>query len=162
VIPRKIKTCNCGCGKSGIIWARGKLKDCDRRVNPPKALRKISEKKAGKIKDSKDYYREAIGMNILKNKGKCLCDNCGDPIKDPLGKKHGRAVCHIIGSGANETLYLDPENHFVLGRGPLFNECNCGWMFDESGEWETMKIGPEAAERKERLNRKYYDTVAHG
>lgn len=83
------------------------------------------------------------------------------PIKNPLGEKHGRAVCHIISGGANGALYLEPENHFVLGRGELFGECNCGWKFDESGERETMKIWPVAAERIERLNRRYYSLGAH-
>lgn len=158
-IKRKSKLCACGCGKEGPIYARKMLKECDRRVNPPKGLKKtgikvkVSAKKQERIKESKLYYRQAIGRNILKNKGVSKCDECGEPIKSP----NGRNVCHLIGSNANPALYLDPENHLILGKGPLYGECDCGWKFDESGERETMKIWPVAAERIERLNFKYHN-----
>ena len=72
----------------------------------------MTETKKSEIKESGNYYRLAIALNIIKNKSVCRCDECGSPIKHPTG----RNVCHIIGSGANKELYLDKRNNFILGK----------------------------------------------
>ena len=112
----------------------------------------MTETKKSEIKESVNYYRQAIALNIIKNKSVCRCDECGSPIKHPTG----RNVCHIIGSGANKELYLDKRNNFILGKGEMFGECNCGWSFDESGEKSEMEIYPKYLEIRETLNREYY------
>lgn len=171
----KEKICS-GCGRKGPLW-RSKPPLCALCVkktgipgkkpkphisisrhhkpinsNRNKPVAKISPKKQEHITLSKQYYLEAITANIFKNKGVCLCDECNERISHPKG----RNCAHIVGSGANPTLYFDKRNHFILGKGPIFNECDCLWKFDESGEKETMKIYPRYVEIRETLNREYY------
>jgi len=151
VITRKLKPCK-GCDKLSYIWARGKCKPCALKEKPPKKIQPVSEKKKQEIKTSNQYYRWAIDKNIIKNKGVCRCDECGEEIKSPSG----RNICHIVSGGANKALYLEPINHFILGKGETFGECSCGWKYDESGEKEKMNIYPRHVEVREILNNKYY------
>lgn len=123
----------------------------------PKAIRKtvlkpIIDKEA--ITANKSYYAKAIFANIERNKGKCRCDECGREIKTPTG----RNVCHIIGKGANTALYHDIRNHLILGKGEIHDECNCGWLFDESGRWHEMKVAEHVKQIKEQLNKEYYQS----
>jgi hypothetical protein len=97
------------------------------------------------IKASKEYYRLAIASNIAQNKGKCICEECGNQIKEPSGSN----VSHIVSKGANRELYLDPLNHFIL--------CDI-----HEGHWTmhdktTMNIYHESEERRINLNHKYYN-----
>ena len=127
----------------------------DKKPKPLKstALKKApSPKKVEQIAENKQYYAKAIHANIIKNKGKCRCDECGHEIRNPIG----RNVAHIIGKGANTTLYHDMRNHLILGKGEMFGECNCLWEFDESGYWEDMNVASHVKQVKETLNREYY------
>lgn len=158
----KVKNCShegCTCAR---IWSKGLCRYHFMKENPPKPLNrtpiktKVTPKQKVRIKENKEYYKAAILLNIVKNKGVCRCDECGEEIKSPFGKNHGRLVCHVIGSGANAALYHDKENHFILGRGELFGECSCGAKFDESGHRHEMKINKQAEEIRQRLTLKYY------
>lgn len=149
-ITRKLKICGCGCGKEGYIYARKMLKECDRRVNPPKQLKKVSKKQLGKIKENGNYYRAAIAQNIIRNKGKCRCDECGSEIKEPKG----RNVAHIVSAGANAALYLEPENNNVL--------CLDCVIWEESGDRTTMKLYQQREDVRQRLTAKYYQEVRAG
>lgn len=146
-----------GCRNEGLILTNSRrlCQTCERKRKPPKPICKRAEKKEKEIKDSNKYYLDRIIDNIKRNLGTCRCDNCTDKINDPLLAK-GSIVCHIISFGANASLYLDSENSWILGRGPLFKECNCKWVFDESGKRESMKIFAETEARKVRLKAKYY------
>lgn len=117
----------------------------------PKQVKAVFDKESAN--ENKSYYAKAIFLNIKKNNGRCKCDECGEDINKPTG----RNVCHIIGKGANTALYHDVRNHLVLGKGELFGECNCGWMFDESGSWEEMNVALYARQTKETLNLEYYN-----
>lgn len=97
------------------------------------------------------YYLEAITDNIQRN-GICRCDECNNPIRNARGSN----VCHIVGAGANKLLYLDKRNNFILGKGQLFGQCDCGVKFDDRGMKETMNIYPRYLEIREILNNEYY------
>jgi hypothetical protein len=73
-------------------------------------IKKITQKKAKEIVASKAYYLVAIELNRKKNKGKCICEECGEEILNPTGSN----VSHIIADGTNKALYLDLKNHFIL------------------------------------------------
>lgn len=151
------KTCNEeGCNYP--VWARGKCKFHDAKSNPPKPIRKVRDpvKRNKKIENSNNYYRKMIGLNIIKNKGCCRCDECGDEIKRPFSKNFGRLVCHILSDKAHPLIYFDELNGFILGRGALFNECGCGAQFDDSAKASEMKIFPTREQRKTELKSKYY------
>src|SRR6478609_4313013 len=129
------KLCNCGYPSEPHQATNG----CFRRLYGRKKAaptKKSSERQKVAISENKAYYARAIAANIIKNKGVCRCDECGMEIKSPSG----RSVCHIISAALNKALYHEPENYVILGRGPLFNECKCGWKFDESGRADEMKI----------------------
>lgn len=104
------------------------------------------------IQESQQYYLRAIVANQKKNEGKCLCDECEHLIPHPKGAH----VCHIVGSGANKKLYLEPTNHVIIGKG-FTGECNCGAKFDDEGKKSTMKIYPLYLRVREELNYKYYN-----
>jgi len=112
-----------------------------------------SHKRQQQIEDNKKYYAKAIMANIEKNGGVCRCDECGRKISYPIG----RNVAHLTGMGSNLTLYHDIRNHVILGKGEMFGECNCLWKFDESGEWEKMKIAEHVKQIKETLDYEYYN-----
>lgn len=107
------------------------------------------------IKNSQQYYLQAILDNQKANDGKCRCDECGNLIAHPTG----RNVCHIVGSGANKKLYFDLRNRFILGKGALFNECNCGATFDDKGLKSTMNIFPKYEDIRIRLNNEHYTKI---
>lgn len=138
------------------------LKDCYMKATPPKPIKKsylkpkISDKRSDKIKVDREYYAKAIHANIVKNKGRCKCDECGYKIDYPIG----RNVAHLIGKGANLALYHDIRNHVILGKGEIFNECNCLWILDESGEWEKMKLAEHIKQVKQQLTKEYYTKKA--
>lgn len=138
------------------------LKECYMKATPPKPIKKsylkpkISDKRSDKLKDDREYYAKAIHANIVKNKGRCKCDECGREIKYPIG----RNVAHLIGKGANLALYHDIRNHVILGKGEMFNECNCLWILDESGEWEKMKLAEHIKQVKQQLTKEYYNKKA--
>lgn len=110
-------------------------------------IKKISKKKSAEIVKSKAYYELAINQNKKQNRGKCICENCGDEIKNPTG----RNVSHIISGGANSALYLDMLNHFILC---FF--CENTWTNEDK---TTMGIYEESEIRKEKLNHKYYELL---
>ena len=85
-----------------------------------------------------------IDTNKALNKGRCICEECNIEIKEPKGMN----VSHIISKGSNVALYLEPLNSYVL-----CVPCHQKWEF---GDRVSMKIYPEAMERKERLTHKYY------
>lgn len=140
----KHKLCACGCGKTGPLYAKKMLKYCYFRKFPQKPIKKVSTKKIGQIKDSNNYYKKKIGINIIENKGKCKCENCDAVIENPTG----RNVSHIIGAGANTTLYLDLENSYIL-----CDKCEAEWT---SGSRINMMIWPKALLVRQKLNLKYY------
>lgn len=140
----KKKLCACGCGQKGYIWSKGMLKPCYMKLNPPKPINKITPKQKVRIVSSKKYYAEQIAANMLKNRGACICEECGATIMNPTG----RNVSHIISGGANRELYLDHTNSFIL-----CHVCEHQWTFIDPS---TMKIWPESQRRKEILNLKYY------
>lgn len=148
------------CGYVGKLW-RSKpplCKNCamkaDMMLAPKKTRQPIKKKPVDKEKlgERNEYYKRAIFANMKRNGGICRCDECGHEIRYPTG----RNVAHIVGSGANETLYLIPENNFILGKGEMFRECNCLSVFDDQGKKHTMKIYPIYVERHERLIASYY------
>lgn len=170
MIEKKLKICSV-CEKPSILWksspkmcrecaVRSVHKSDEYKAKHPKQtfaeaistpqIKKVSDKKKLEIKESGNYYKKAIGQNIIDNNGKCLCENCKQQIKVPTG----RNCCHIIGKGADLTLYYHPLNNFILGKGEVFNECSCGWLFDESGKKDTLNIYAEYLHRKELLNDK--------
>jgi len=127
------------------VWARNRCKFHD--TKKPVPIPKMTEKKKAEITQDALYYKKAIGENIIKNGGKCRCDECGHEIKMPRGAN----CCHIVGKGADLTLYHHPLNHFVLGKGEIFGECNCAATFDDKGEKHTMKIYPRFLEIREKI-----------
>lgn len=146
----KPKLCKCGCGRSGPIWSKGMLRPCFLKQNPPKPIANVSKKQLGKIKENGNYYRAAIAQNIIRNKGKCRCDECGEEIKQPKG----RNVAHIVSGGANAALYLEPENNNVL--------CFDCVIWEESGDRTKMKLYEQREEIRQRLTAKYYQEVRAG
>lgn len=153
------------CGQSKVLIANKSTMQCHRcnekRKNDIKSCKpKIKNwEQAAKaldqlryIQESKEYYMRAIMANIQKNHGKCLCDNCDERINHPTGSN----VSHIIGAGANKTLYHDDENHFILGNIMKGDRCNCEQLFSDEGKRQSMRIYPLFVERWERLNNKYY------
>jgi len=158
----KVKYCSeCGFPK---IWSKNLCRTCyyksdyykNKHPNfkpsqPSNPIKKVSEKRSGQIVENKKYYKRAIGENIIKNKGKCCCDNCGYVIKYPDGKN----VSHIVSQGANSALYHHPLNHFILGT-TLKGECNCEQKFSDEGKRSEMKIFAEYEHRRELLNNEFY------
>jgi len=144
-IVRKAKLCKCGCGGKGLIYAKGMLQGCYNRIM-------ITEKKKV-IQSENQFYKAMINLNYQKNRGFCLCDNCGQEIERPIG----RNVAHIISKGANPALYHDPLNHFILGRGIIFNQCDCLEDYDSGTKRQALNIYAESERRKVELKRKYYE-----
>ena len=151
MIERRKKLCKCGCNQLGLYWKSGYLKGHhpSEKGFPKK---KMSEKTINKIAENNNYYRKAIALNIVKNKGKCLCDECGVEILNPSGSN----CSHVIGQGANPTLYHDIRNHFILCNN-LKDKGKCEQLFSDEGKKHTMKIYPKYVEIKEQLNREYYE-----
>jgi len=48
IIPKN-KKCKCGCKREGRIWAKGMLKECYMRENPPKPISKFSKKRESEV-----------------------------------------------------------------------------------------------------------------
>lgn len=132
-----------GCGQNGLITTRSRglctLCESKRKTKPTTA------KKAPKnLVQNKEYYAQRITDNMIKNKGKCICEECGDEIKRPVG----RNVSHIVGGGANTALYLESINSKILCL-----KCEDIWT---NGDKTKMKIYPECMEIRQQLNLKYY------
>jgi hypothetical protein len=128
----KHKPCKCGCGRSGPLWAKGMLKGCYLRLNPPAAIKrnppekkgchqvikrvpvkKISDKRA---KESKIYFK--LREDFLGKNPKCqLCT----PLKEHLGvaapKCNGIAteIHHTEGRTGNN--YLNVSTWLASGSG---------------------------------------------
>ena len=141
MIPRKKKICK-GCGKDDFIFSKGRCKQC--AIKTYSKTPKTSDKTKESVKASKIYYQVQIDTNKVKNKGKCICEECNKEIKEPVGMN----VSHIISAGANKALYLEPLNSFIL-----CVPCHNRWEFEDR---QAMSIYPEAMERKEKLTLKYY------
>jgi len=140
------------CKRCSDAFKMGKKITAHHKKEHPKQL-KAALDKLEEIKLNQQYYLRAITDNILRNSGKCKCDECNEPIPHPTG----RNVCHIVGSGANKKLYTDPRNNFILGKGLFKGECRCGIQFDDKGEKSTMKIYQKYLEVRTELNHKYYN-----
>lgn len=141
MIPRKKKICK-SCEKEDYIFSQGKCVRCAKKSY--EKVSKLSSKTKESIKASKIYYQVQLDSNKVKNKGKCICEECNKEIKEPSG----RNVSHIISAGANKALYLEPLNNFIL-----CVPCHHRWEFEDR---QAMNIYPEAMERKEKLTLKYY------
>lgn len=115
-----------------------------RPVKEKKRLRQISEKRAAKIKEEKEYYSVVIADKRDKKSGKWFCEECENEIKMPTG----RNVSHIISKGANPNLYLDERNNCLLCA-----ECHWGYEF---GDRTTMKIYERTEKIRETLTKEYY------
>lgn len=102
-----------------------------------KPIKKISQKQKNRIKENKSYYQERIVENQNKNKGVCICENCGSVIPFPKGIN----VSHIISGGANLTLYHHPLNCFILCK-----PCEHIWTNQDKTK---MFIYEESEKRKE-------------
>ena len=63
MIERKKKVCKCGCGEEGYIYARGFLRDCDKRINPHKHGLAPKPKTASKI--IKNSIKKPTGEKAL-------------------------------------------------------------------------------------------------
>jgi len=142
MIPRKKKICK-SCQKEDYIFSQGKCVRCAK--NSYEKMAKVSDKGKESIKASKIYYQVQLDSNKVKNKGKVICEECNKEIKEPKG----RNVSHIISAGANNALYLEPLNSFIL-----CVPCHNRWEFEDR---QAMNIYPEAMERKEKLTLKYYE-----
>ena len=133
------------------VWARKRCKMHDTKINPPKKIKSVKDpkEKAEKIAENKAYYRKMIGLNIIKNKGVCRCDECDGKILKPSG----RNVAHILPDSTYPEAYLDELNSFILGKG--FGECECLYKFDDSAKCTEMNIWLVAQQRKSKLKQKY-------
>jgi hypothetical protein len=138
MILRKEKMCRCGCNQMGYYWKSGYLKG-HHPDDTKKPIKKVSEKGKVKMKESNNYYRMAIGINIVKNKGKCICEECGEEILYPVGAN----VSHIISKGANPALYTNMLNHKIL--------CVKHHQMWETGDRKSMNIYEECINIKEQL-----------
>lgn len=136
MIVRKAKVCKCGCGKRGLIYAKGMLQACYNRI--------MIVDKRNVIALNNQFYKAMINRNIQRNQGVCRCDNCKREIQRPIG----RNVAHIISKGADSSLYLNPLNHFILGRGEIFDQCDCLEEFDNGIHRQEMNIYEESERRK--------------
>jgi 5-methylcytosine-specific restriction endonuclease McrA len=148
-----VKTASCiSCQKFRKVNSRGYCSECipepikgpRTAKKTPTRINKITTKQSKKIKSANNYYSKAIQDNINRNQGKCICENCKEPIHHPTGSN----VSHIVAKGRNEALYLDKLNHFILCQG-----CECIWT---NGERSKMGIYAESQERKVTLLRKHY------
>jgi hypothetical protein len=139
----KKKLCKCGCNQMGYYWKSGYLKG-HHPDDTKKPIKKVSEKGKVKMKESNNYYRMAIGINIVKNKGKCICEECGEEILSPCG----RNCSHIVGAGANKSLYHDIINHKILCL-----KCENIWTNMDKTK---MSIYKECEEIRILLNNKHY------
>lgn len=141
MITLKKKICK-ECGNEDYIFSKGRCKPCASKsyAKPPK----LSDKGKASVKANKIYYQVQIDTHKAKNKGKCICEECGKEIKEPKGNN----VSHIISAGANKALYLEPLNSFIL--------CVQHHLQWEGGDRKSMNIYEEAMERKLELTRKYY------
>lgn len=83
------KICCCGCNKEGIIWAKGLLKECFLRLNPPKtikskkkSIKKINEKSLIKKESKKKYTEKQFELfkEIYKEHPTKKCFECGKPV----------------------------------------------------------------------------------
>jgi hypothetical protein len=135
-----------GCGNRGLITtrSRGLCSLCESKRKPPKPKKTKPPKN---MAENKKYYAQRIVANMIKNKGKCICENCDDEIKKPIG----RNVSHVIGAGANITLYHEAENSFVLCL-----RCERIWTDGTEGGKTKMRIYEDSEERRMRLTLKYY------
>jgi hypothetical protein len=115
-----------------------------KKEKPIKFIPKMSAKRAAEVVKEKTYYREVI-KEKRKLDGKCYCEECELEILHPKG----RNVSHIVGKGANEALYLDKRNNFLL-----CVECEHQWTAIDP---TVMKIYPKALEINVTLTREYYD-----
>lgn len=154
------------CGKERYIYtkSRGQCQECARVYQEDKKKKRVNIKsvssnkaqklieKAERIKKNNEYYIWAINENIKRNNGVCRCDNCREKIYSPTGSN----VSHIVGQGANGTLYYHPINHFIFGSSKKYDKCNCEEKFSDMGKRDTMAIYPIFLERQELLNREYY------
>lgn len=157
-IKQKIKPCNCGCGKSGYLYADGKTKYCYLKLNPPKPLKRVAinvkqfkqsdkskKKRMEAIKESGIFYRRAIEENMIKYGGKCRCEECHEVISRPTGSN----VSHLISKGANAALYFHSLNYFIF--------CfRCEQLFSNEGKRSTMNVYPVFLNRHELLNKEHY------
>jgi hypothetical protein len=141
VITRKKKICK-ECNTEDFIFSKGRCKRCSSKTW--QTTPKTSDKTKANIKVNKIYYQMQIDTNKAINKGRCICEECNIEIKEPKGMN----VSHIISKGSNVALYLEPLNSYVL-----CVPCHQKWEF---GDRASMKIYPEAMERRERLTLKYY------
>lgn len=132
-----------GCGNKGLITtkSRGLCERCEAKRKPKSAPVKKAPKNIG---ENKAYYARQITSNIIKNKGKCICENCDAEIKHPVG----RNVSHIISAGANAALYLDERNSYILCL-----TCEDIWT---AGDKTTMRIYEDSEQRRITLTFEYY------
>lgn len=128
MVKAKKKLCKCGCGIMGYLWARGFLKGHE--PIKPQPIAKVSDKRKKTMKEDKNYYRLAIAQSIVKNKGKCVCEECGVLIVEPSGMN----VSHILSKGAWPEYYHHALNHNILCVKHHYQ-----WEF---GDKKSMKIYP--------------------
>ena len=111
----------------------------------PTPIKKMTDKKKDELKENRNYYRQSIGSNIIKNSGKCLCDNCKSVIPAPSGSN----VSHILSKGSYSSMYHHPMNHFIF--------CwKCEQEFSNEGKRDTMAIYEAYLKRKEYLINFHY------
>lgn len=104
-----------GCGGKGWVMTSSRLlcRNCESERKGEIYLRvipKVSPKQAKFIGDSKNYYRQQIAKHIVRNMGKCPCEECGVEIINPTGMN----VSHILSSATHKELYHHPDNSNIL------------------------------------------------
>lgn len=116
MIERKKKTCKCGCGEEGYIYARGMLLDCDRRENPhkhgkPKTTSKIVKNYVKKTTGEKALF-EALWL--IRPHVSFVSDERVEPIAHTFAHCIPKSLYPKFRLNPRNIVFLTPEQHYAF------------------------------------------------
>jgi hypothetical protein len=128
-IKPKKKLCKCGCGNTDYIWAKGMIKQCYYRINKPKPIPKVSEKRKETINTKDEKLEQWFKDRALEMTG--LCYNCEAKTSKGDIKYQKYSQAHIFAKKENAypSIKTHPLNFVELCH---FNN-SCHHNFDANG-----------------------------
>jgi len=118
-MQRKRKLCKCGCGQEGYIWAKGMLKYCYYRTNPPKSIQKTTTPKSdyeptGEMEVFDEIYIASDKRSFVS--GEDLTPYAGKVIDGVFvkGKLYHWLFHHILNTKKYKRWILNKKNIILL------------------------------------------------
>ena len=120
------KKCACGCGNSGYIYAKGMLKNCYLKINKPKPIAKMSERRKVELSYKPNESELDIWFEERRTEMTGKCWHCNENSCKDDDKYFKFSIAHILPKAYFDSVKTHPLNWIEL----CFWNKSCHTNFD--------------------------------